>query len=256
MIKSRNQDSIALRIKKLRKDKKFSQTFVAQILSITQAAYSRIENSTNRIIAEHIIELSSLYKVTTDYILKGNDRLVEASFNSGFLPLIAAKAHAGFVENFNERINYDDRDWFKIPGFNPTKDQRLFEVEGESMVPTIFPGDVLVCQVQPSLDKILNGALILLVTDKEVVSKRFDRLEKEKIFLLNDNPDYPVQRVHINLSEVQQALMIRGKVTSVLIPGHQVISYNKVKELEESIEFLKNEILSLHKMFQRTRNRD
>ncbi len=63
---------IGKRLKELRKSKKFSQQFVAENLYISQAAYSLIENSQNGIIVEHIISLSNLYEVTTDYILKGD----------------------------------------------------------------------------------------------------------------------------------------------------------------------------------------
>jgi transcriptional regulator with XRE-family HTH domain len=62
---------IGSRLKELRKKYKFSQQYVAEQLFISQAAYSLIENSQNGIVAEHIVGLSNLYEVTTDYILKG-----------------------------------------------------------------------------------------------------------------------------------------------------------------------------------------
>ncbi len=71
---------------------------MANELSITQAAYCRIENSSNGIVVEHIVRLSSLYGVTTDFILKGNKNLVEMSSEKGFMPYVPVKAHAGFVK--------------------------------------------------------------------------------------------------------------------------------------------------------------
>ena len=256
MITEQTRSSIALRIKQLRKEKKFSQTSVAQNLSITQAAYSRIENAANGIVAEHIIKLSGIFEVTTDYILKGNTKLVEISFKSGFLPLITSKAQAGFVDNYRARINFDDKDWFKIPGFNPTKDQRLFEVEGNSMVPTIFPGDVLICQVQPTFSRLLSGSLILLITHSEILAKRFEKLEQDTIFVSTDNIDFPGQRFTLKISEIQEILVVHGKISSALIPGHQVISNNKMNELEENMELLKKEMFSLHKIVSRLKNRN
>lgn len=256
MTTEQTRDSIALRIKQLRKEKKFSQTSIAQNLSITQAAYSRIENATNGIVAEHIIKLSNIFEVTTDYILKGNIKLIEVSFESGFLPLVTSKAHAGFVKNYKERVNFDDKDWFKIPGFNPTKDQRLFEVEGQSMVPTIFPGDVLICQVQPNLNKLLNGSLILVITRTQIFAKRFEKLNKDSIKVSNDNNDFPEQELEIKISEIQEVLVIRGKISSALIPGHQVISSNKINELEENMELLKKEMFSLNKIVSHLKNKN
>ncbi|NJY62872.1 helix-turn-helix domain-containing protein [Salinimicrobium sp. CDJ15-81-2] len=256
MTLEQTRDSIAFRIKQLRKEKKFSQTYVARDLSITQAAYSRIENAANGIVAEHLIKLSDIFEVTTDYILKGNKNLIEVSFKTGFLPLITCKAHAGFVENFKGGINFDDKDWFKIPGFNPTKDQRLFEVEGNSMLPTIFPGDVLISQVQQDISKLLSGSLILLITHSEILAKRFEKLQKDTIYVSNDNIDFPQQQLEFHISEIQEVLIIRGKISSALIPGHQVISNNKIIELEENMELLKKEMFSLHKTVNRLKSRN
>ena len=97
--------AICERIRKLRKSRKFSQAYVAQGLGISQAAYSFIESSQNGMVAEHIIKLSRLFDVTTDFILKGDKMLIRMSRENGFIPL---------------------------------QDQKLFEVEGESMVPHDF----------------------------------------------------------------------------------------------------------------------
>lgn len=135
---------IGSRMKKLRQNHNFSQTHVASVLFISQAAYSLIENSQNGIVVDHIIKLGKLYNVTTDYILTGNKNLVSISRETGFTPLLTSSAHAGFLENQDNDDFFDIKDWFRIPGFNPTKDQTLFKVEGESMSPTIFPGDILI----------------------------------------------------------------------------------------------------------------
>jgi len=61
------------RIKELRQAKKYSQKQVADILGTTQQVYSRYENGANALPIIHLISLSKLYGVTTDYIL-GLDR--------------------------------------------------------------------------------------------------------------------------------------------------------------------------------------
>lgn len=241
-----DRENIGTRIKKLRKEQKFSQDFVAKDLSITQAAYSRIENSNNRIVVEHIVKLSDLYKVTTDYILKGNRDLIEVSIENGFAPYISVKAHAGFVKNVHKKVRFEDQDWFRIPGFNPALDQKLFEVEGESMVPTIFPRDVLICQVQSNISKIITGSLVLIVTSSRVLAKRFLALEGSVMVLTNDNSSESKEE-RIDVSEIQQTLIICGKITGVLVPHHQVISEGKMESLEESVEMLKKEMFLLNK---------
>ncbi|WP_373059197.1 helix-turn-helix domain-containing protein [Zunongwangia sp. H14] len=80
------KEEISTRIKELRKKNGFSQNYVAKRLFISQAAYSLIENSQNGIGAEHILKLSKLYMVTTDYLLKGDKQLIKMSSENGFIP--------------------------------------------------------------------------------------------------------------------------------------------------------------------------
>ncbi len=136
----KNRIAIGKRIKELRKKHKFSQSYIAEKLFISQAAYSLIENSQNGIVVDHIIKLSQIYDVTTDYILTGNTLLVKISPDNGFLPLIRVDAQAGFLKHFQKEDMRDKLDWYKIPGYNGGDNQKLFEVEGKSMLPTVLPG--------------------------------------------------------------------------------------------------------------------
>ena len=223
---------------------------MANDLSITQAAYSRIENSSNGIVVDHIIRLSGLYEVTTDYILKGNDRLLEMSTKNGFMPFMSIKAQAGFIEANDKVINYDQADWFKIPGFNPALDQKLFEVEGNSMAPTILPRDILICQEQPNAKNLLNGSLVLLVTKKEVVVKRFEKFSGDSMKLSSDNPSDAEPTVEVSLKDIRHTMIVCGKITSALVPHHQIVSEGKMKNLEESVSLLKKELFSINKKLQ------
>lgn len=63
--------SIAKRIRELRRTEKLTQKQVAEKLFISQAAYSLIEKGQNCLGVEHVIRLSKMYDVTTDFILMG-----------------------------------------------------------------------------------------------------------------------------------------------------------------------------------------
>ena len=236
------------RIKALRKKYGFSQSLVAEKLFISQAAYSLIENSQNGIAVDHIINLSKLYNVTTDYILKGEKFLIKIDPSNGFVPLIRAHAHAGFVKSFNEDRDYDVSDWYRIPGFNPANEQKLFEVAGESMSPTLLSGDVIICQNQPKIDNILDGSLILLVTEGGILIKRI-RIDTDKDYLLleSDNEIEIEPTRKIKKDDIFQAMVVRGKISRVLLPHHQLASKDKLQNMEEAIEFLKKELFRLNK---------
>lgn len=57
------------RLKDLREDHDLKQTDVADFLGIKQTVYSRYERGFQNIPLEHLIKLSEIYKVSTDYIL-------------------------------------------------------------------------------------------------------------------------------------------------------------------------------------------
>lgn len=238
--------AIGRRIKKLRKKRKFSQSDVAKKLHISQAAYSLIENSQNGIAIGHIINLSKLYKVTTDYILKGDKLLVEISPNNGFIPLVKDMAHAGFIKNFKEDHSYEEYEWYRIPGFNPSLDQSLFEVEGESMSPTLLPRDIVICQNQ-KIENVIDGSVVLIITKNKITIKRL-RLDGNLDYLLveSDNPqDEGVQKV--KKVDIKQLMVVLGKISSSLVPHHQIVSTGKIKGLEESVDHLKKELYSINK---------
>ena len=243
-----SRTAIGERIRKLRHENKYSQVFVAEDLCISQAAYSLIENSQNGIVAEHVIRLSGLYGVTTDYILKGNKMLLEVSPENGFLPFIKIDAQASFVKNIDNPTQLEVQDYYRIPGNNFSSNrQKLFEVDGDSMIPTIFPRDVVICQVQENLDNLLEGTLILLITGESVLIKRFDNFDKDgNLIISDDNPDKQQQVFTVKREQVKQVMVVSGKTTTTLVPHHHIVSQGKIKMMEDSIEFLKKELQKLN----------
>ena len=57
------------RLKDLREDNDFTQQQVADKLGTSQTMYARYERGANELPITHLIILSKLYNVTTDYIL-------------------------------------------------------------------------------------------------------------------------------------------------------------------------------------------
>ncbi len=241
------REEIGKRIKKLRQEKNLSQTHVAEILFITQAAYSLIENSQNGIVADHIISLSKLYNVPADFILTGQKNYIKIGRDTGFIPLLRAEAHAGFLNGIESEDLYDIKDWFRIPGFDPTKEQTLFEVEGNSMSPTIFPGDILICQLHTNIDNILDGSAVVILTVEGIMIKRL-RQDKNVDYLVmeNDNATYG-ETSKLKKKDVQKIMMIRGKISSVLIPHQETQEKARMQSLEESVGVLRQELFDMNK---------
>lgn len=61
------------KIRNLREDKDLTQQQMAELLNITQAAYSRYESGDLDIPSAVLIKLSKFYKVSIDYLLGQTD---------------------------------------------------------------------------------------------------------------------------------------------------------------------------------------
>lgn len=59
-----------IRIKNLREDSDYNQSQIAQYLSCSQSAYSRIENGIQDVPTQFLKKLAKLYGVTTDFLLE------------------------------------------------------------------------------------------------------------------------------------------------------------------------------------------
>ena len=237
---------IGRRLKDLRKKNKYSQSYVAQTLFISQAAYSLIENAQNGLVADHIIVLSNLYKVPTDYILKGDQLFNTTTSSQGFIPYYKIKAHAGNVKNLSGPLDEIEKDWYRIPGLNQSNDHRLFGVEGKSMTPNILPEDVLICQVERDLNKISDGSLVILVTQDSLLVKRV-RLGNEPNYILfeNDNPEEG-EVLKLNKEEIKEIQVVRGKITNISTSPPLIVD-TKLLSLEKSVELLKKELSKVTK---------
>lgn len=240
-----DRKGLILRLKELRRKHKFTQAVVAEKLFVTQTAYSHMEANINAVSVDHLFTLSKLYNVTLEFLLTGNKKLIIMNVKNGFLPLINAKAHAGFLKGSPEENVMDDFEYYRIPGFNPTSDSVLIEIEGTSMQPTINEGDVLICQNQKNFDYVLDGSTAILVTDDEFVLTRLFKHEDKRYFRIEgDNAD-EVSQKEIAKSKILKLLLVLGKVSNALLPHKELAFKGKLKSLEESIDLLSKEVFKI-----------
>ena len=211
------------------------------------ADYSLMESSDKKIPYEHLINLSRLHNVTTDFLLTGNSNLPDRYPANDFIPYIPVKAHAGFLKNLHEEDVMDSYEHYRIPGYNPTQDSLLVEIEGDSMEPSIMSGEVLICQVQPKPDRVPEDtAVVLLTRDQVIITRLREKPDPEHFCVESDNPEHAGPK-RINRSDVRRLLVVRGKVSNQLMPPPKSASNEKMKSLEDSLESLKKEVYQLSK---------
>ncbi len=206
------------RLKQLREEKnKLSQKEIANLLKISQSAYSQIENGSVSLSMSHLQALSAFYEVTTDYITKGRKPKKTSDITQHNIPLVNVEARAGYVKNYSDQSFLQELECYKIPGFD-RGDFRVFEVEGDSMQPTLAPNDYIVCQEIGDVRNFVEGSICVVVSEDAVVVKRlYENGDGKSLVCKSDNGQFkPFKMAY---TDINQLWAVGGKITTLLSLG-------------------------------------
>lgn len=133
------------------------------------------------------------------------------------VPLVGIKAQAGYVKGF-EQVDYMDtlEKYSLPPGVNPTGAVwSYFEVDGESMEPTLFAGDIILASMLPHEDwhDIKNFSVYILLTAEQLLVKRVYRINDKEWVLISDNEEVAPQ-VRISVDAIKQVWTFRRHIRS------------------------------------------
>ena len=70
---------IAEKIKKLRNDKRLTQTDLANRLDVSRSAVNAWEQGTNNPTLNYAVELAEIFEVSIDYLIGGSDNKIDIS---------------------------------------------------------------------------------------------------------------------------------------------------------------------------------
>ncbi len=73
----------AQRIERLRKEKNYTQDYMATKLNISQQAYQKIESGENNITIERLVAIASLLDTTPNHLLNFNEKTLLINNNNG-----------------------------------------------------------------------------------------------------------------------------------------------------------------------------
>jgi len=157
---------------------------------------------------------------------------------------VPAPAQGGYASQMANPTFIQDLPTFTLPDYKyKVGTHRSFDVSGDSMEPTLFEGDKVVCSfLEPTLweTAIKDGFVYVIVTNGDVLIKRtFNYLKDEKqIELQTDNSFYHPYRV--NLGDIREIWYVRAKI-SPFLPSPQNISNILRDEMQELRKQLGNQ---------------
>jgi hypothetical protein len=193
--------------------------------------YNHVINSIlkgeRNITVEQLHKLFDIYAISANFMFGSSDDMYLAGYgdmmsrpksdrlNTGRqnITLVPDRALAGYAMATNTPQYLAEFPKFSLPGFDGNL--IAFEISGDSMMPTITNGDIVVCEPLERGEPIRDNQVYVVVTDV-VVAKRIQQVKAgptvKELRLLSDNERY--QPYTVSPEEVNQLLRVKCRLTS------------------------------------------
>ncbi len=242
---------------KLRDDNRVrSSRQFAVMLDYLPQSLSEILKGRRDVTIELLRKAVEKYKISPNYLLTGEGpmflteedhkdfRILTVMTNSQDderIVHVPIPAQAGYVSELSNPVFVQELPSYTLPDYKyKVGTHRSFDVAGDSMEPTLFEGDKVVCSfLEPTLWEtgIKDNYVYVVITRADVVVKRvFNRIKEERCLELgSDNSFYDNYR--IPLGDVREIWYVRAKI-SPFLPSPQNLKnhlQNEIKELSQTI---------------------
>ena len=160
-----------------------------------------------------------LFKINPQYIFTGSGPMFindDAQQQSASAPsrrsterilYVPISAHAGYTEQFHDEVFLDELVSCSLPDYNFQHGSfRCFDIAGDSMEPSLFAGDKVVCSLVDNnnfYSSVRNNLVYVIVMEGSVVVKRvLNQMRDRKVMtLISDNSyympfDVPIEDIH------------------------------------------------------------
>lgn len=245
------------RITVLRELMEMSQKEFASDVGISQSALSQLENGKSKLSVATLVKISDVFEINCNWLVRGKGRIFLKDLEEGetmkvpslhtvdiegvsMIPLILEEAKAGYLKGCKDADYMSSLDIYKIPGYEEGN-YRMFEISGDSMLPTIYPREIVISEHVDDWDKLENGTMCVVITTEDIVAKRVYFYEEDKnvLILKSDNADF--KTYSINIDEVTELWEIRSKITSVF--QQESSQENKrIETIQSDLQELKNQV--------------
>lgn len=181
---------------------------------------------------ELIKNAAEIYKINTQYIFTGlgsmfsDEEIVQhpspaQQYKSlEKIVYVPTAAHAGYTEQFHDPVFLDDLVSFSLPDYKfQHGTYRCFDIMGDSMEPSLYAGDKVVCSQVDSnnfYSSVRNNLVYVIVMDGSLVVKRVLNKVRENrtMMMLSDNSYY--QPYEVAIEEIREIWHVEVKISPYL----------------------------------------
>ncbi len=240
------------RFTEVRRDLGFTQAEFARKLGIPSTT-ADIERGRTRLTGKVVTELLRQFKINPLWLYgESNRKYLEPSHVSVMpkvvtvdtaeqenIVLVNVKAAAGYPQNIH------DTSWYRqLPAFDLPLPQfrnasyRGFQVEGDSMLPNLRPGDWVLARGLDNWEEISPNRMYVVVLQDAVVVKKIQKIPgSEYLRLISLNESYPPYE--IDAAQIQEIWLVSSKITF----GLEASTENGLlRQLQQSMEELKEKL--------------
>ncbi len=241
-------------LKKIRLALNLSVEEFATFVNVNKAIMARYENGTANPPVHLLQQICQKYNVNPSWLLSStgdmfltNKKPGNQQKSSSAIYFIDEDAQAGYIENLENGgpSDYEGQEVYRIPGYEDDN-YRMFEIQGDSMMPALFSGDVVIVKLLEEITPRLNGKICVIVTRNGVVAKRpYLNQQKDKLLIIkSDNPDYKTYTC--KKEDILEVWEVAGKITSNFNTS-MVSADQRFKALEARISELEQELGNIRK---------
>jgi len=154
---------------------------------------------------------------------------------------VPVPAQAGYAGEMTNLAFIQDLPTFTLPDYKyKVGTHRSFDVAGDSMEPTLFEGDKVICSyLEPTLweTSLKDNYVYVVVTRGDVVVKRvFNKIKEERLLELNSDNNF-YEPYPVNIGDVREIWYVRAKLSPFLPSPHNIqdLLRSEVRELQQTI---------------------
>ncbi len=197
--------------------------------------YNHVINSIlkgqRNITVDQLYKLFEIYGIDANYVFGNSEELfLDKDLVPGEVPtramkerqkggrenitLVPVRALAGYALEHQDKNFLNALQKFSIP--NMDGNLLAFEISGDSMLPTITNGDVVICEELERGEPLRDNQVYVIVTDV-VVAKRIQQIKEDssvvRLRLISDNGAV-YKPYEVELEDIRQLLKVKCRLTS------------------------------------------
>ena len=168
-------------LKKLRKEKKLTQRQLAEMLFVDCSSVTKWETGKANPDFEKQQQLAEIFNVSIDNLL---GRRTPSNPNVIKIPILGHVTAGIPIEAIEDIVDYEELD---AQQFSPEYEYFGLKIKGDSMMPRIHSGDVVIVRKQPDVD---NGEVAIVCVNGDEASCKQVKKHLNGITLISYNSIY------------------------------------------------------------------